>query len=160
MLEKAQCLLKWSEVVTFFLVCMWREVVPPPMHYLFYLLSFWVQHTLLFPEFCWGNPKKLYERFLQKGVFLGFFFFFSVDKVVKLQFTANFEFNVEFSNSFTRGGIGLSTNLDLFCYCTVTVIPWKHWKGWLKTVWNEKSNVTLFPQLWDIYCITLYKWLK
>lgn len=90
----------------------------PPMHYLLSLLSFWVLHTLLFLEFFWGNSKMLYERFLQKGVF-----FFPVDKVVKPQFIANIEFNVEFSNSFTGGGIELCRKLDLFWYCTVTVIP-------------------------------------
>lgn len=72
---------------------------------------------------------------------------FPVDKVVKPQFIANVEFNVEFSNTFTRGGIELCRKLDLFCYCTVTVIPWKHWNGWLQSVWNDRSNVTLFIQV-------------
>lgn len=48
----------------------------------------------------------------------------------------------------TKGGAELHRKSDLLCYCTVTGIPWKQWKGWLKMAWNEKKcDVTSFPQV-------------
>jgi len=52
-----------------------------------------------------------------------------VDKAVKLQFVANFEFNVEFYNSFIRDGVGLHRKLDLFLLLHFYSDPLKTLKG-------------------------------